>query len=257
MAATEGHDLPATIRRVPVDASGRWLAAAWMDVRRAPGLSFGYGAGFVVASFALSVGLFAFDLGSLVLPLAGGFVLLAPFLVVGFYEISRRLEKNEVPSAGPVARACCAQMGQIGAMGVVLMLVFLVWALLAAILFALFYGHNPPPLDRFAEEILFSMRGAAFLAVGTAVGAIIATGIFFISAFSFPMLIDRPVDVFTAMAVSIRAVRANWRVMFGWAALIVVLTAVGVLTLFLGLAVVMPLLGYATWHAYRDVIVPH
>ena len=256
MTAKENHGLPATIRLVSVDASGRWLAAAWMDVRRAPLLSFGYGAGFVVVSFALSVGLFAFDMGSLVLPLAGGFVLLAPFLVVGFYEISRRLEKGETPSAGPVARACCANMGQIGAMGVVLMLVFLVWALAAAILFALFWGHNPPPLDRFVEDIVFSLRGTAFLAVGTAVGAIIATAIFFISAFSFPMLIDRPVDVFTAIAVSIRAVRANWQVMFGWAALIVVLTGVGVITLFLGLAVVMPLLGYATWHAYRDVIGP-
>ncbi len=257
MTATETHNLPATIQRVSVDASGRWLAAAWMDVRRAPGLSFGYGAGFVVASFALSIGLSVFDLGSLVLPLAGGFVLLAPFLVVGFYEISRRLEKGETPQAMPVARACCANMGQVGAMGVVLMLVFLVWALLAAILFALFFGENPPPLDRFVEEILFSLRGAAFLAVGTAVGAIIATGIFFISAFSFPMLIDRPVDVLTAIAVSVRAVRANWQVMFGWAALVVVLTAVGVVTFFLGLAVVMPLLGYATWHAYRDVIRPH
>ncbi|MBM3564653.1 MAG: DUF2189 domain-containing protein [Alphaproteobacteria bacterium] len=251
------HEVPVTIRMVPVDASGRWLAAAWMDVRRAPGLSLGYGLGFVAASFLLSIGFFLFDLGSLILPLAGGFVLMAPFLVVGFYEISRRLEKGETPSAAPVARACYANMGQVGAMGVVLMLVFLVWALLAAILFALFYGHNPPPLDRFAEEILFSLRGGAFLAVGTAVGAAIATGIFFISAFSFPLLVDRPVDVLTAMAVSVRAVRANWQVMFGWAALIVVLTAVGILTFYLGLAVVMPLLGYATWHAYRDVIRTH
>jgi uncharacterized membrane protein len=250
------QDFPVIIRRVPVDASGRWLAAAWMDMRRAPGLSLGYGLCFVAASFILSIGLFIFDLGSLVLPLAGGFILLAPFLVVGFYEISRRLEKGESPSAQPVARACCANMGQVGAMGVVLMLVFLAWALMAAILFAVFYGHNPPPLDRFVEEIAFSLRGGAFLAVGTAVGAAIATGIFFISAFSFPLLVDRPVDVLTAMVVSVRAVQANWQVMFGWAALIVVLTAVGVATLYLGLAVVMPLLGYATWHAYRDVISP-
>lgn len=256
MAATGHHDLPATIRVVPVDASGRWLASAWMDLRRAPGLSLGYGALFVVVSFALSFGLIALDLGSLILPLAGGFVLMAPLLVVGFYEISRRLESGEAPSPGAVARVCCANIGQVGAMGTVLMMVFLVWTLLALVIFALFYGQHPPPLDRFVEDIVFSVRGAMFLALGTAVGAALATLVFTISAFSFPLLVDRPVDVVTAIAVSAAAVRANWQVMFGWAALIVILTGVGFLTLFFGLAVVMPLLGYATWHAYRDVVRP-
>ena len=257
MTAKETHDLPATIRVVPVDASGRWLAAAWMDLRRTPGLSLGYGAVFVVVSFALSFGLAALDLGSLILPLAGGFVLMAPLLVVGFYEISRRLESGETPSVGTVARASYANIGQVGAMGAVLMMVFLVWTLLALVLFALFYGQNPPSLDRFVEEIVFSVRGAMFLALGTAVGAMLAALVFTISAFSLPLLVDRPVDVVAAIAVSAAAVRANGRVMFGWAALIVILTGVGFFTLFFGLAVVMPLLGYATWHAYRDVIRPH
>jgi uncharacterized membrane protein len=250
------HDLPATIRLVPVDASGRWLAAGWMDIRRAPALSLGYGALFVVASLAFSFGLAVLDLGSLILPLLGGFVLMAPLLAIGFYDISRRIEAGEAPTAGGVARASSASFGQVGAMGAVLMMVFFVWTLLALVLFALFYGQSPPPFDRFVEDIVFSVRGATFLALGTAVGAVIATLAFAISAFSFPLLLDRPVDVVTAIVVSIVAVRANWRVMFGWAALIVLLTGVGFVTLFLGLAVVMPLLGYASWHAYRDVIEP-
>jgi uncharacterized membrane protein len=257
MTQTAGaSDLPATIRLVSVDASGRWLAAGWMDIRRAPGVSLGYGAAFAIVSLALAIGLLALDLGSLILPLAGGFVLMAPLLAIGFYDISRRLESGERPSAGAVARASSAGFAQVGAMGAVLMLVFLVWTLLALVLFVLFYGQSPPPLDRFVEEILFSVRGGLFLALGTAVGAVIATLAFTISAFSFPMLLDRPVDVVTAILVSARAVRANWRVMFGWAALIVLLTGVGFVTLFLGLAVVMPLLGHASWHAYRDVIEP-
>jgi uncharacterized membrane protein len=181
---------------------------------------------------------------------------MAPLLAIGFYDISRRIEAGEAPTAGGVARASSASFGQVGAMGAVLMMVFFVWTLLALVLFALFYGQSPPPFDRFVEDIVFSVRGATFLALGTAVGAVIATLAFAISAFSFPLLLDRPVDVVTAIVVSIVAVRANWRVMFGWAALIVLLTGVGFVTLFLGLAVVMPLLGYASWHAYRDVIEP-
>ncbi|MBM3580764.1 MAG: DUF2189 domain-containing protein [Alphaproteobacteria bacterium] len=234
MTQTVGaSDLPATIRLVSVDASGRWLAAGWMDVRRAPGVSLGYGAAFAIVSLALAIGLLALDLGSLILPLAGWFVLMAPLLAIVFYDISRRLESGERPSAGAVARASSAGFAQVSAMGAVLMLVFLVWTLLALVLFVLFYGQSPPPLDRFVEEILFSVRGGVFLAL------------------------DRPVDVVTAILVSARAVRVNWRVMFGWAALIVLLTGAGFVTLFLGLAVVMPLLGHASWHAYRDVIEPH
>ena len=227
MTAKETHDLPATIRVVPVDASGRWLAAAWMDLRRTPGLSLGYGAVFVVVSFALSFGLAALDLGSLILPLAGGFVLMAPLLVVGFYEISRRLESGETPSVGTVARASYANIGQVGAMGAVLMMVFLVWTLLALVIFALFYGQNPPSLDRFVEEIVFSVRGAMFLALGTAVGAVLAALVFTISAFSFPLLVDRPVDVVAAIAVSAAAVRANWRGAFGRGGPLGVLTRAG------------------------------
>jgi uncharacterized membrane protein len=219
-------------------------------------LSLGYGALFVGASLALAFGLVAFDLGSLILPLAGGFVLMAPLLATGFYDISRRLQAGETPTVGGTVRASAAGFAQVGAMGAVLLIVFLAWTLLALVLFALFYGQSPPPLDRFVEEIAFSTRGAAFLALGTAVGAALATLAFAISAFSFPLLLDRPVDVVTAIAVSAAAVRANWRVMFGWAGLIVLLTGAGFVTLFLGLAVVMPLLGYASWHAYRDVIEP-
>ena len=103
--AMGASDLPATIRLVSVDASGRWLAAGWMDVRRAPGVSLGYGAAFALVSLGLAGGLLFLDLCSLILPLLGGFVLMAPLLAVGFYDISRRLESGDRPSAGELARA--------------------------------------------------------------------------------------------------------------------------------------------------------
>jgi uncharacterized membrane protein len=255
-AAIAGISIPVTIRQASVDGSGRWLAAGWRDLRRAPAISLAYGGAFVVVSYALSLGLFDIGMGSLVLPLLGSFLLVSPILVVGLYEVSRRIEAGEPLRVGDIARSCGRNLGQIAALGVVLMLFQFVWVLLAIVLFALFFNQNPPPLDRFLEEIVFSARGASFLILGTAIGAVLATIIFTITAVSIPMLMDRPVDVVTAMMVSALAVRRNWQVMVGWAAMIVIVVGVGVATFFLGLAIALPLLAYATWHAYRDLVEP-
>lgn len=246
-----------TVRTVGVDRSGRWLSHAWRDFTRAPGPSLAYGGAFVVVSFTLTVGLWLAGMASLVLPFAGGFLLMAPILAVGLYEISRRLEAGEVLKAKEIFASCSRNGGQLAAMGVVLMLMMFIWILLALVLFALFFHQQPPTLDRFVEEIAFSPRGAVFLALGTAVGGALATLIFVITAFSIPMLLDRQVDVVTAILASVAAVRANLPVMFGWAAMIALLAGFGLVTGFLGLAVAFPLLGYATWHAYRDVIGDH
>lgn len=102
---------------------------------------------------------------------------------------------------------------------------------------------------------MFTLNGAFMLGIGTVVGAIIGAVVFSISAVSVPLIYDRQLDVVTAISASLLSVRTNWRVMFGWAALIVVCSAVGLVTLFLGLAVVVPVLAYATWHCYRDIII--
>jgi uncharacterized membrane protein len=253
-ATIAGLSIPVTIRQASVDGSGRWLAAGWRDLRRAPGISLAYGGTFVAVSYALSLGLFDIGMGSLVLPLLGGFLLVSPILVVGLYEVSRRLEAGEPLAVGDIARSCGRNIGQIAAMGVVLMLFQFAWVLLAIVLFALFFNQNPPSLDRFILDVAFSSRGALFLILGTAVGAVLAAVIFTITAVSIPMLMDRPIDVVTAMIVSALAVRQNWQVMVGWAAMIVIVVGVGVATFFLGLAITLPLLAYATWHAYRDLV---
>lgn len=249
------YRLPVTIRRLgAVDRSGRWLSAGWRDFLATPGVSLAYGAAFVIVSNLLTLGLKWAGLDSLILPLAGGFAIIAPLLVVGLYDVSRRLEQGQPVRLGDCFTAFRDSLGQLSAMGVVLLICYLVWIEVALFLFMLFFNQAPPPLDRFLEDVVLSLQGAPLLLVGSAVGAVFAGIVFSVTAISVPLVYDRPIDAITAIGTSVLAVRANFKVMFGWAALIGLITACGIATLFLGLAVAMPVLAYATWHAYRDII---
>lgn len=251
-----GFELPVKVRRVAVDRSSHWLAQGWNDVWRAPAISLAYGAAFVVVSYILTFGLFNAGLSSLILPLAGGFVLIAPILVIGLYEVSRRLDAGERVSFGVVWQKVASRADDIFSMGVVMLLFTFVWTAIAVILFALFYSDGVPMMD-FSELVmgmLFTPRGAMFIVVGGAMGAILATGIFTITAISIPMLLHRNVDVITAIVTSMVAVRANWRPMFGWAAMIAVITFVSLACFFIPLIVALPTLAFATWRAYNDLV---
>ncbi len=248
--------LPVGINLVPVDRSGEWLKAGWHDFLATPGISLVYGGAFAAFSIALTLAMLFVNLGSLVLPLAGGFVLLAPILVVGLYDVSRRREAGLPVSLAHVIAAFRANSGQLSAMGVVLLIIWFVWVEVAIFLFAILFNEMPPPLSEFLADVLFSGEGALLLIVGTLVGAGFALTIFTITAVSVPMMFDRPVDVVTAIGASVLAVRANWRVMFGWAALIALITASAAATCFVGLTVALPVLAYATWHCYRDIVGP-
>lgn len=252
---TEYYRLPVDIREVDVDRSGHWLTAGWRDFLRTPVVSLAYGGAFTVIGLLFSFGLIQSNLGSLVLPLAGGFVLLAPILVVGLYDVSRRLEQGRPVALSNVFAAFRDNAGQLSAMGVVLLILWFVWVEVAIFLFAIFFNDTPPPLNQFIEDVVLSLRGVPLLLIGTAIGAAFATAIFTMTAISVPMLYDRPVDVATAIGASVLAVRANWQVMFGWAAMIALISVCAVATFFVGLAVALPVLAYATWHAYRDLIV--
>ena len=141
------------------------------------------------------------------------------------------------------------------AFGVALMLLFLFWVKFAMLLFALFFGHAPfPPLTQLPATLLLTSHGLGLLVVGTAIGAALAVVAFALSAVSVPLLIHRRTDFFTAIATSIKALTQNPKTMLLWAGLIAGLTAVGMATLFVGLVIVFPLIGHATWHAYRAVV---
>ncbi len=242
------------IRRIGIDEPTAWLAAGWHDMMQVPVVSLGYGAIFMLVSQFLFLGLTTLDLGSLILPLAGGFLLIGPLAAVGFYEISRRLERGEAARLGDAFLAWRENADQIALMGVALLVAMFVWIQVALILFALFFEGSPPTLTAFVAELFSGWHNVPFLLIGTIAGGILAALVFAISVVSVPMLLDRDVTAPVAIITSLRAVQANWRVLIGWAATIAVLTALGIVTFFVGLLVVMPLLGHASWHAYRAVV---
>jgi uncharacterized membrane protein len=244
-----------TIRRVELDRPWQWLAQGWRDLTRAPLVSIWLGLVFAVVSWLLTFGLWWRGYLYLVLPMATGFMIVGPILAIGFYEISRRLaagERVDLLSAFAVFRR---NPRQIAVMGFILLLVLLTWIRIAAMIFMLYWGLEPPSFQDLIVNTFLRASSLPFLIVGMGVGGLFAFLAFAISAVSIPMLADQPrVDAITAIVTSVRAVRENLGPMLLWAALIAAATGVGLATLYLGLIVTVPLLGYATWHAYRDLV---
>jgi len=247
-------DQPFAVGVVGMDRPWQWLTMGWRDLCAAPLVSLSYGAGFVLAGYGLSLGLIQLRAAYMILPVAAGFLLLGPMLAVGLYEMSRRIEAGERPGLGVVCFACRRNPAQIALMGLVLMLFVLAWVRVATLIFAIFFTRMPPTLDDLVLQTLLSDVSLPFLLVGTAAGGVLAAIAFSISVVSVPMLLDRQVDVITAVLTSIVVVRANWKVMWGWGCLIALLMGAGFVTFYIGLAVFMPLVGHASWHAYRDLV---
>ena len=242
------------VQKVDVEAPWRWLRLGWQDLLAARAISLTFGVAIALASLLLINLLWRVDLLPYALPLAAGFMFVAPALAICFYDISRRLERNELVTFAVVAFAWKPHVSQIAGMGLVMMLFQLAWIRFATLLFALFFGPKPASWDRFIQALFFSTDGLPFLIIGTLSGGILAILAFAIGVTAFPMLLDRDVGAATAIATSVRATVVNWRVMTGWAALIVMFTAAGLVTGCLGLIVTMPLIGHASWHAYREMV---
>ncbi|HYE51594.1 MAG TPA: DUF2189 domain-containing protein [Azospirillaceae bacterium] len=243
------------IRLVPHDRPWLWLQRGWADMAAAPRVSLAYGGIVVGLSLALAAALLGTGLFYLLLPLAGGFMLLAPLLAVGLYETSRRLAAGEPADLTAVRAAWRRNGGQIGLLAVALLLLHFTWVRVAMLLYALFFNGVNPTLDNLVHVVFNSPVSLPFLVTGTLLGAVLALAAFALSAVSIPMLLDREeANAFTAIATSVTALKVNPRAMALWAGIIVFFTAVGMATLFAGLAVAMPLIGHATWHAYRDLV---
>jgi uncharacterized membrane protein len=242
------------IRRVGLDRPWAWLAAGWNDFSQAPVVSLSYGLALVAVSYMLVLGLSSIGLFYLVLPMVAGFMLVGPIVAVGLYEVSRLHNLGREAGLGDAFRAYGRNGGQISAIGLALMLMLLFWVRIALLIFALFFSYQPPTLEGFVSTVFFTEQGLIFLVVGSAVGGIIACAVFAISALSIPMLLDRDTDLFTAIFTSVQGVMINWKTMVGWAGLIVLFTAAGLATAFIGLALALPLIGYASWHAYKEIV---
>jgi uncharacterized membrane protein len=245
------------IRKIELDRPWSWLAAGWQDMRRTPAVSYTYGALAAITGYVLTLGLLGLGLVYLVLPLVAGFLIVGPILAVGLYEASRRGEQGHGTTLMEALGAFRRNASQIALMGVALMLLAFAWIRAAGIIFMLYWGLEPPSFEDLVVNTFLRPEALPFLILGTVVGGLLALIAFSLSVISIPFLLDREdSNVIEAIATSFRAVQTNPAPLLFWAALIVVFVAAGLLTLYLGLVVVLPLIGHASWHAYRDLVDP-
>ena len=217
-----------------------------------PVISLSYGGAFVAIGFALSFGLWRTGYESLIPVVAGCFAIVGPLMAVGLYEASRCRAAAAPVSLGEILFVKTASPLQLLYVGFVILFALLVWGRIAIMLYALFASSTYMPIADFSAFVLGTGQGLAMLLIGSIIGAGIAFAIFALTAFSIPLLMDQKTDIFTAVVASVAAVARNPGAMVLWAWLIAIFCAVGLATAFIGLVVIFPLLGYATWHAYRE-----
>ena len=228
----------------------RWLAAGWRDFLRAPGIGVFYGACFVVMGWAL---LKVYESApAYTLALSAGFLLMGPFLCLGLYRVSQRLEEGRKPDLGDSLMAWDTRTGPLAIFGFVLLVLEMLWGRATLVVFAVSFDGMPD--FKGSLLALLDPENLPFIAAWAALGAVFASLIYAISVISIPMILHRPTDAITAGLTSLRLVLTQTGVMLWWAALIAGLVFVAMLPWFAGLLVVGPVLGHATWHAYRAAV---
>jgi uncharacterized membrane protein len=248
---------PSLQRNLPLFEGFRWLAAGWRDFWNHPASSLAYGIGVFLLSVAFIWTLVAFGRDYILFPALAGFMIVAPFLAVGLYEKSRAIEEGRHIGFGSMLLARPRAGAQIFFAGLLLCLLMLLWMRAAVLLYALFFGVTAfPGLDHIVGMLLGTAYGWTMLIVGTAIGGLFAAFAFAISVFAVPMLLDQRIDALTAMGMSMKLVWNNFMPMVVWGALVLVLFSACVATGLIGTIVIFPLLGHATWHAYRAVAYP-
>jgi uncharacterized membrane protein len=241
------------VRMVGALAPLQWLARGWRDFRAHPLPSAFYGACFATMGWLIA---FTFRHAyEYVSALITGFFLVGPFLAIGLYALSRRRESGEPAWLGPTLDAWRPNAGAIGMFSLVLAVILLVWARASLIVFALFYTSEMPSVEGFMSQVL-SLDNLEFLFAYFCVGGFFAVLVFAISAVSVPMMLDRDTDGIVAVLTSLKAFSSNVPAMVVWGVAIIVIVAAGFALVFVGLVVAVPVIGHATWHAYRALVGP-
>ena len=223
----------------------RWVLLGVKDLLQAPRQSLIYG--FAVAMMIAFVSLLAWLKGSqwIMFAMLGGFVFLAPLTCIGLYAISAQLERGQPPSMARSLRAAFKRhIGNVLIFAIILLIIFMVWAR-AAVMVTVFF---PTEGEQTARDLL------PYLAFGSLVGSVFAGATFCASVFSLPMLMHRNVDSITAIVTSVNAVLRNKRAMLIWLTIIVASLTLGLMTAFVGLMIIVPVIGYAAWHGYLETI---
>lgn len=244
--------LPA-INRLGVDAPVNWLKKGWQDLQASRFVGCFYGLIFVLMGYAI-VWIYA-NKWQLTMGLIGGFFLMGPFLCTGLYDLSRQRELGGKVSLLSSLSCWRRNTGSIAFFTVMLTFCMIVWARVSLILFALSASTTMPTVQGVLRQI-FSFENPQFIAWWSGIGFVFASIVFAIGVVSVPMMIDRKCDTFSAVFSSVRSVHSNPKVLYLWALLVVLIIGASLLAGFLPLLITAPLIGHASWHAYRDLVSP-
>lgn len=251
--STPQHAFPVVRAGIPPTAPLQWLAAGYADLKACGWRSLFYGLAFTVIGL-LFVLAFRHAV-QLLTAVSTGFMLLGPVLAMGLYELSRERERGEPPRLRPTLLVWRRSLGALGIFSLILIVLYLIWARASMVVFALFYQGGLPSIEGFIAYLL-QFDNIDFIIAYLLVGGFFAILVFALSAVSIPLMLDRDQDAVTSMLASFLALARNPDTLLLWGLLIALLIGIGIATAFVGLIFTGPLLGHATWHAYRALIAP-
>ena len=246
------------IRTIGLPELHRALQRGWEDFKAVPTHAIILCIIYPVLGLMLARAVHGYSVIPLLFPLAAGFALIGPFAALGLYEMSRRREHGEQATAWDALEVVRSpSFGAMLGLGVLLLALFVTWVATAQAIYIAAFGYaGATGISDFAERVLTTQQGWWLIVVGCGVGFLFALVALCISVVSFPLMLERHASAGEAIATSLRAVARNPVPMAAWGLIVAVLLAAGTLPFFLGLAVVIPLLGHATWHLYRETIEP-
>jgi uncharacterized membrane protein len=237
---------------------GQSLGKGLSDFRRAPKYGLFFGAVFAVGGLLILAFLNIFNSPWMILPIMIAFPLVGPFVATGLYEVSHKLSNNEPISwKGILLTVFNQRERQTGWIAFVVLFIFWVWVYLVRVLIALFMGFNSPStISGFINAMFTTQSGMMFLLVGTIIGAVLALILFSATVISMPLILDTELDFVTAMITSFQTVIKSPLPMLGWGVIVTLLAMLAMVPMFLGLIIVFPILGHATWHLYKAATEP-
>ncbi|MDE2330791.1 MAG: DUF2189 domain-containing protein [Bradyrhizobium sp.] len=246
------------IRTIDISDLREALRLGWEDFKEVPTHAILLCLIYPILGLVLARIVLGYSVLPLLFPLAAGFALIGPFAALGLYELSRRLEHGEpTPAWGALQVVHSQSFGAMLALGTLLLALFVTWVAVAQAIYVAAFGYQPAAaIPDFAARVLTTPQGWWLIAATCGVGFLFAVVVLCVSVVSFPMMVDRHVGAGEAMATSLRVVARNPVPIAVWGLIVAALLALGTLPFFLGLAVVIPLLGHATWHLYRAAVVP-
>lgn len=246
----------ALVRAASTQDIWSWLAKGWEDFRACAGVSSVYAASFVAVGLFISFGFYFMELPYLILPALSGFLLVGPALAVGFYDISRLRAEGKTPRLRHAFLGFRRNPLGIFGLGMALVFVFQVWIRMSFTIAAISFPGVGPEIADMLTRAVTTLQGVHFAIAIGALGFVFALAVFMSCAFAIPMMVDRRTILLPAMIASAYAVARNKTAMILWAGVITGVMSLGLLTFTIGLIVTFPLIGHATWHAYKHVFAP-